>query len=99
MANTIITIKINEETEKAARKLAADAGLTLSSLVNSYLKQITAVRNMNSHIPQKMTPKMERLLDEAELDIAKGKVVGPFKDADKAIKALRDEKEDLNPYI
>ncbi|MYB75539.1 MAG: hypothetical protein F4X83_00245 [Chloroflexi bacterium] len=94
MANTVITIKIDHETKKAAKELAADAGLTLSGLVNSYLKQVTATRHIDLRIPQKMTPKMEELLDEAEKDIAAGKVIGPFNDADEAIKALKAEKAD-----
>ena len=32
MSKTVITIKIDLETKKAAQALAADAGLTLSSL-------------------------------------------------------------------
>lgn len=88
MANTVITIKIDPETKKAAKALAADAGLTLSGLVNSYLKQVTATRHIDLHIPQQMTPKMEKLLDEAEEDIAAGRVIGPFKNAAEAIKAL-----------
>lgn len=94
MANTVITIKINPETKKAAKELAADAGLTLSGLVNSYLKQVTATRHIDLRIPQKMTPKMERLLDEAEKDIAEGKTIGPFSDADEAVKALKAAKAD-----
>lgn len=94
MANTVITIKIDPETKKAAKELAADAGLTLSGLVNSYLKQVTATRHIDLHIPQKMTPKMEKLLDEAEKDIAAGKTIGPFDDADEAVKALKAAKAD-----
>ena len=89
MPNTVITIKIDPETKKAAQELAVDAGLTLSGLVNSYLKQITATRHIDLLIPQKMTPKLEKLLDEAEREIATGQTIGPFSDADEAIKALK----------
>ena len=91
MANTVITIKIDPETKKAAQDLAADAGLTLSGLVNSYLKQVTTTRRIDLLIPQKMTPKMENLIDEAEQDIATGRVIGPFGNADEAIEALEEE--------
>lgn len=90
MPNTVITIKIDPETKKAAQDLAADAGLTLSGLVNSYLKQVTATRHIDLHIPQKITPKLERLLDEAEEDIAAGRTIGPFSNAKEAIKALKE---------
>ena len=91
MSNKVITIKIDPETKKAAQELAADAGLTLSSLINSYLKQVTATRHIDLHIPQRMTPKMEKLLDEAEKDIVAGRTIGPFKNADEMIKALKEE--------
>ena len=91
MSNTVVTIKIDRETKKAAQELAADAGLTLSSLINSYLKQVTATRHIDLRVPQKMTPKLEKMLEEAEQDIAAGRTVGPFNSAKEAIKALKAE--------
>ena len=91
MANSVITIKIDPETKRAAQDLAADAGLTISGLVNSYLKQVVATRHIDLLIPQQMTAKMEKLLDEAEKDIAAGRVIGPFKSADEAIEALKKD--------
>ena len=91
MNNTVVTIKIDRETKKAAQELAADAGLTLSSLINSYLKQVTATRHIDLHIPQKMTPKLEKLLEEAEQDIAAGRTIGPFNNTEEMIKALKEE--------
>lgn len=38
-----------------------------------------------------ITPKLEKLLDEVDQDIAQGRVIGPFTNADKAIKALKEE--------
>ena len=91
MANSVITIKIDPETKRAAKDLAADAGLTISGLVNSYLKQVVATRRIDLLVPQQMTPKMEKLLDEAEKDIAAGRIIGPFKSADEAIRALNKD--------
>ena len=92
MGKSVITIKIDPETKQAAKLLASDAGLTISALVNSYLKQIVATRHIDLHIPQKMTSKTERLLDEAEEDIAAKRVIGPFKNAKEAIRALKEDK-------
>ena len=94
MAKTVITIKVDHDTKKAAKDLAVDAGLTLSGLINSYLKQIVATRHIDLYIPQAMTPKMEQELAEAEKDIAGGQVMGPFNNADEAIKALKASQED-----
>ena len=91
MSKTVITLKVDATTKKEAKELATDAGLTLSSLINSYLKQIIVTRHIDLHIPQRMTPKTEKLLDEVEQDIAQGKIIGPFTNADEAIKALKEE--------
>ena len=88
--DTVITIKVDSDTKRAAQALAAEAGLTLSGLVNDYLQHITATKHIDMGMPQKMTPKLEKLLKEAEEDIAAGRVVGPFDNADDAIKALKE---------
>lgn len=91
MAKTVVTIKMDSETKKSAQALAADAGLTLSALVNSYLKQVIATRHIDLYIPEKMTPKMEKIIEEAEKEIKAGQTIGPFKNVDEAIKALKKE--------
>ena len=85
----VVTIKIDAATKQAAQALAAEAGLSLSGLINSYLNQIVATRHVDIHVPQKMTPKLEQLLAETEKEIAAGEVIGPFDKADEAIKALK----------
>ena len=62
--NKVITIKVDEETKKAAQQLASDTGLTLSALVNSYLKQIVATRRIEIYAPEQMTPKLEKLIEQ-----------------------------------
>ena len=61
-------------------------------MINSYLKQAIATRHIDLHIPQTMTPKMERLLDEAEADIDAGRVIGSFEAVEGAIEALKAAK-------
>lgn len=88
MPSTVITIKTDPETKKAAEDLAADAGLTLDELVNCYLKQVVATRHIDLRIPQKMTPKLEKLLGEAEADIKRGDVSGPYDNVEDFLKDL-----------
>lgn len=54
----------------------------MRGLINSYLKQITATKHINPYILQRMTLKLEKLLDEAEQDIEAGQTIGPFDSAD-----------------
>lgn len=85
----IITVKTDADTKQAAQELAKDLGLTLNSLINSYLKQVVVTRKVELYAPERMTPRLEKLLEEAEEEIKQGKTLGPFRDADEAIKALK----------
>ena len=68
--NTVISIKTNKATKVAAQEVAKSMGLTLSTLVNSYLIQVAATRRVELYAPEKMTPELERIISEVEADIA-----------------------------
>lgn len=74
---TIINIKADPEVKKNAQKIASDLGLTLSAVINAYLRQL--IRNKSlyfSSMPQ-MTPELEELVGRAEEDYKKGKNISP----------------------
>ena len=72
--NKVITIKTDAATKKAAQELAKEMGLTLNSLINSYLKQVIVTRHVELYAPEPMTPKLEKLLKETEEEIKRGEV-------------------------
>ena len=86
--NKIITIKTDEATKKAARELAKEMGLTLNALINSYLKQVIVTRHVELYAPEPMTPKLEKLLEEAESSIKKGEVSRSYDNADDFLRDL-----------
>ncbi len=86
--NKIITIKTDEATKKAAQELAKELGLTLNALINSYLKQVIVTRHVELYAPELMTPKLEKLLEEAEISIKKGEVSPSYDNADDFLKDL-----------
>lgn len=86
--NKVITIKTDEATKKAAQQLAKEAGLTLSSLINSYLKQVVITRHIEINVPEVMTPKLEKQLLEIEKERAKGQISPGYDNPDDFIKAL-----------
>lgn len=86
--NTVLTVKVDDEVKKAAREVAESAGLTLSALVNSYLRQVTATRRIEIYAPEKASPKMEKIIARIEKDIIAGDTVGPFKTADEFLANL-----------
>jgi len=79
---TVISVKIDVETKEAAQEVARNAGLTLSALVNSYLRQIVATRRIELYVPEPMTPHLEELIAEVELELHAGKASRPFDDVD-----------------
>jgi len=72
--NTVISVKLDKGVKEAAQEVAKSAGLTLSALVNSYLRQVVATRRIELYAPEPMTPKLEGLIGMIEAEIAAGKV-------------------------
>ena len=87
--NKIITIKTDAATKKAAQELARELGLTLNSLINSYLKQVIVTRHVELYAPEPMTPELERLLEEAEKSIERGEVSRDYDNIDDFIDDLK----------
>ncbi len=78
----IITIKTDEDTKRQAQAVAKDMGLTMSSLINSYLKQVIATRRVVLYAPEQMTPKLEKLIEQVEKDRDNGEVSQAFNNVD-----------------
>ena len=89
MNTTVISVKVDKETKEAAQKLARSTGLSLSALINSYLKQVVATRRIELHAPEEMTPALEGFIAEVESEIASGKVSKSYKTTKELIKALK----------
>ena len=86
---TVISIKVDVETKEAAQEVARSAGLTLSALVNSYLKQIIATRRIELYVPEPMTPHLEELISEVELELHSGQASRPFEDIEDFLRDLK----------
>ena len=69
----VITFKTDTKTKKAAQALAREAGLTMSSLINSSLKQVIRERRLDIRLSEEMSPKLEKLLEPIDKDIKAGK--------------------------
>ena len=86
---TIINIKADKEVKEKAKKLAEELGLSLSAVINSQLKQFIRNRSIFISSIPKMTPELEELLREVEIDIKEGRnLSGPFDSTEKFIEHL-----------
>lgn len=75
---TVISVKVDKEVKEAAQEVAASAGISISTLVNSYLRQISATRRIELYAPEQMTPKLEALIASIEAEIEAGEVSEGF---------------------
>ncbi len=76
--NTVISVRLDKEVKESAQEVAHSAGLTLSSLINAYLRQIAATRRIEIYAPEQMTPHLEKLIAKVEDDLKRGKVSKGF---------------------
>ena len=80
--NTAISIRTDLGVKNAAQEIAQSAGISLSALINSYLRQVIATRRIELYAPEPMTPKLEGLIAEVEAELYSGKVSQKFADAE-----------------
>lgn len=86
---TVISVKVDKDVKEKAQEVAASAGISISTLVNSYLRQLSATRRIELYAPEQMTPNLEALIAEVEAEIASGKVSEGFSTADKFLADLK----------
>jgi addiction module RelB/DinJ family antitoxin len=88
MTTTVISVKVDEEVKKNAQAIAKSTGISLSSLINSYLIQVVATRRIELYAPEQMSSKLEGLVTEVEQEIADGYVSKSHKSAQEFMKDL-----------
>lgn len=87
--NTVISVKIDSDVKASAQEVAKSAGLTLSALVNAYLRQVSATRRIELYAPEPMTPHLEKLVAEVEAELAAGKASKDFTDVEAFLADLK----------
>ena len=89
MNTTVISVKLDKDVKTSAQEIAKSAGLTLSTLVNSYLRQVATTRRIELYAPEPMTPKLEGLIVQIEADLKAGKVSKKFENVDDFLSDLK----------
>jgi addiction module RelB/DinJ family antitoxin len=90
--NTVISVKTDKETKQEAQEVAKSAGLTLSALINSYLRQVVATRRIELYAPEPMTPGLEKMIAVVEAEIAGGKISKGYTNSSTFLKALKGKR-------
>ena len=87
--NTVISARIDKDVKASAQEVANSAGLTLSTLVNAYLRQVSATRRIELYAPEQMTPKLEKLIEEVEAELKGGKASKEFDSVEEFLADLK----------
>lgn len=87
--NTVISVRIDKKVKNEAVEVAKSAGISLSTLINSYLRQVVATRRIEIYAPEPMTPKLESLISKIEAELDEDKVSKKFTSAEDFLNDLK----------
>lgn len=87
---TILNVKTDKKLKAEAKKVSAELGVPLSTVINAFLKQFVRdkeiILSANQYRP---TPCLESILEQAQEEYEKGDFVGPFKTGEEFIAHLK----------
>ncbi|HBU07474.1 MAG TPA: hypothetical protein DEB09_05335 [Candidatus Magasanikbacteria bacterium] len=66
---TVVNLKVDRDIKIKAQSLAKDFGLSLSAVLNVYLRQFVRDKALTFSTAPQMTPELENLLGKVEPDI------------------------------
>lgn len=75
---TMINVKVDTATKRAAKKTAERLGMPLSTIVNAYLKQFVRTKEVHFYYPKgELKPAVRKQLDRLHKDAVLGKNLSP----------------------
>ncbi|MBI5135122.1 hypothetical protein HZA86_02720 [Candidatus Uhrbacteria bacterium] len=78
MKTTSFNVKLDPKVKREAQRAAEDLGFSLSTYVNASLKQLIRKRSVHFTTGFTMTPYLEDIIAEVEIDHRRGRYAGPF---------------------
>ncbi len=78
MKTAVLNVKVDENVKKQAQIVASSFGIPLSTLVNACPTELAETGQIHFSAVEIMTPKMEKLIAQAEKEIAAKETSGPF---------------------
>lgn len=89
MQTAAIYIRTEPETKRKAQKVAKEIGMTLSGLVNTYLKQVIRTKKLELSF-EEPSEYLKKRIKQAEKNYKAGNTSPAFTNAKEAIKYLED---------
>lgn len=91
MYTAVINIKTEEETKKKAQKFAQEIGVSLSALINAYLKHVLRTKKVEFSLDEEPSPYLIKILKKAEKNYKEGKGSPTFRTGEEAVKWLEEQ--------
>ena len=89
---TIINIRTDAEVKTKSQKIAKELGLSLSAVINAYLRQLIRTEAVSFNLSEEPTKYLLKALKKSKEDIKKGFVSPAFDNVKDADKWLNDPK-------
>lgn len=93
MDTTVINIRTDAKLKSSAQRVAEDLGLSLSALINGFLKHLTKTKKITFSVKEEPSEYLIKSIKEAEEDWKTGRVSAKFTSAKDAIAWLNDPKK------
>ena len=88
MNTAVVITKTDPEVKEQAQRVAKKLGISLSSLVNAYLKQIVRTRRVEFTLEEEPSEYLVKTIKQAEENYRTGKTSPAFTKAKDAVKYL-----------
>ena len=86
---TTMTFKNDKADIERAQATAKDLGIPLSTIMNAYLREMSATGRVAFTATEEMTPQMEKVIEEFQKEMADGKVSKPYDNVEDFLAALK----------
>ena len=92
MNSTVINIRTQTDVKRAAQSVADDLGLSLSAIINSFLKQLVKTKSLDLNLSEKPSKYLIQALKESRKNVKDGDVSPGFSNAEDMIAYLHEKK-------
>ena len=92
MNTAIINIKTNPRVKADFQKVADELGLSVSALINGYIKQVIRYKKVTFSLDEKPSPHLISAIKQAEKDLKDGKASRAFETGEEAVKWLEEQR-------
>lgn len=91
MYTSVINIKTEPETKRKAQLIAAEIGVSLSGLINAYLKRLVRTKKVEFDVGEEPSPYLIKAMKQADLARKSGKASPIFQTGEEAVKWLEEQ--------